>query len=72
MKRFEFIVEENGENYNFYVTNNGFLSCELLGFIELERDSIVKQLRHPECFERSFLDENGKWIKIEDKEPNDE
>lgn len=72
MKRFEFIVEENGESYDIYVTNNGFLSCELLGFIELERDSIVKQIRYPERFEKILINENGKQIKIEDKEPNDE
>lgn len=68
MKRFEFIVEENGESYDVYVTNNGFLSCELLGFLEIERDNVVKQLRHPECYERISIDEDGNRIKIEDKE----
>lgn len=70
MKRFELIVEENGENYNFYVTNNGFMSCELLGFLEIERNSVIKQLKHPECFEKVLIDENGNRIKIEDKEIN--
>ena len=71
MKRFEFKVTEDGRGLHFECVNDGFNVYELLGFVDVERQSLLEQNYHRENFTRTCIKPDGTIMKIEDKERND-
>lgn len=69
MRRFEFTVEEQPDGtLSFNATNSGFTPYELLGFLDVERHSVMEQVIHKELFDRTVVYPDGRVMKIEDKE----
>lgn len=67
MKRFEFIVEDDGDRRTLSTTNDGFNAAELLGYLEMKRQDIMHQVLEPDSFKRTLIDDDGNKVQIEDK-----
>lgn len=70
-KKFEMVVSltEDGK-FETTVNNDGFNALEIIGFLEMKKQDVLDQINHPENFKytRTFTNENGEKIAIEEKE----
>ena len=65
MKRFELIVECEGEKVQMSAKNDGFSAFELIAVLETKKSDLVEQVTHPENFtHHRIAKEKGKWKNI--------
>lgn len=63
MKRYEFIVIEDGKNYTFNSTNEGFNAFEILGILEKKKIDILEQIEgkiKPDVINRTSIVDKSK------------
>ena len=71
MKSFELKIEVRDDQVYFDCKNDGLNVYELLGFLDIERQSLLEQVRHPENFDMTCIKPDGTIMKIDDKERQD-
>ncbi len=71
MKSFDLKIEVHNGQIQFNCTNDGFNVYELIGFLEVERQSLLEQAMHPVKFDRTCIKPDGTIMKIENKECKD-
>ena len=67
MKKFELTVTEENGQLNTIGNNDGFNALELVGLLELKKQDVINQIKHPEKFKHTrTVVKDGEKIAIEE------